>query len=132
MVSMVVKIRKRVKHIMQPAQETFASEILSMIPERMSLELKPLTSDDGDSVRIYRITEDACGKLNNYLLDFYGSISILRENLERFSNTGNREKALETLESIRSVIDRIREVTDSMEKINQDMPFLVEIRRYDE
>ncbi len=132
MVSMVVKIRKRVKHIMQPAQETSASEILSMIPERMSLELKPLTSDDGDSVRIYRITEDACGKLNNYLLDFYGSISILRENLERFSTTGNREKALETLESIRSVIDRIREVTDSMEKINQDMPFLVEIRRYDE
>lgn len=82
-------------------------------------------------MRIYRITEDSCEKLNNYLLDFYGTISILRENLERFSDAGNSKKAIETLESIRSVIDRIREVTDSMEKIVQDMPFLAEIRRYD-
>jgi len=92
------------------------------------LELKPVETDNPDTLRILKQTGQACERLNNYLLDFRETIAILNENLQARAGNGDRAGAGEAEESIAFVRTRVDEVLKDMEAIARDMAFLVELK----
>lgn len=95
---------------------------------RTMIELKPINTDSDETARIYDLTRESCERLNNYLLDFIETIQILTERKSKLSNGGDSGAAGEIDDSIAFVESKITEVTDSMKKIVEWMPALVELK----
>ncbi len=96
--------------------------------EKKKIELRPIESNDPDTVRIYTLTKEACDRLNSYYLDFVETIRILQENRDRALREGDSAKAAEIQESITFVQAKIHEVADSMRTIADEMDSLVELK----
>ncbi|MCP4138235.1 MAG: hypothetical protein GY754_45150 [bacterium] len=90
------------------------------------IKLKDFSSANTDSLRIFSNTQKAVENLNIYAADFFESIAILSENREKSLKKNDHAKAEEITENILFVETKIKEVTESMQKIAAEMPFLVE------
>ncbi|HPB83293.1 MAG TPA: hypothetical protein PK200_14740 [Spirochaetota bacterium] len=95
---------------------------------RTMIELKPIDNDNEETVRIYNLTKESCERLNNYLLDFVETIQILTERKNKLAAGGDFTAVNEVDESIAFVESKISEVTDSMKRIAEWMPALVELK----
>ncbi|MBN1533098.1 MAG: hypothetical protein JXA20_10585 [Spirochaetes bacterium] len=94
---------------------------------RKRIELKPLVRHDPETLRIFNLTREACGRLNSYLMDFFETVKILKEKREAALSADDRDKVREIDESILFVETTISQVTESMEQIARDMPEYVEL-----
>lgn len=93
---------------------------------RRELRLKPLQSDNPDTVRIYDQAREACQRLNTYLFDFIETIAILRENRGKGKTDGTEsEREIDTY--IESVERKIDDIGLQMEGIAKDLSFLVDL-----
>jgi hypothetical protein len=98
---------------------------------RKKIELKPLVKHDPETLRIFNLTREACGRLNSYLMDFFETVKILREKRGAALSAGHQDQVREIDESILFVETTIAEVTGSIEQIARDMPDYVEILEED-
>ena len=91
--------------------------------QKYGLKLKPFSSTNSDSSRIYRMLENSCEGLNSYLADFFETIEILKEKKEKHPS-----ETAEIDESIEFILVKIGQVTASMKSIAEEMPALVELK----
>ena len=88
---------------------------------KYKLVMKPINSDNPETMRIYKMVCDACERFNIYVMDFFETLAILEE---------KKAKGLaddETEKSIESVLSRIEEVSTAMKEIASTMSSLVEL-----
>ncbi len=91
------------------------------------LKLKPLEKADPDSLRIYDITRKTIEDFNGYVADFHETIRILRENQAKPEVMRDGEQTRVIDGDIRYIEDKIEELSRAMQKIAEDMSFLVEV-----
>lgn len=92
---------------------------------RYQLKLKQITGDTHDTARIYEYTRRTVDDFNSYFADFFETIKILRENLEK--PDADKEKKNEISESIKHVELKIDELSAKMNEIADEMPSLIEL-----
>jgi len=92
------------------------------------IELKPIDTDSEETARIFDLTKESCERLNSYLLDFIETIQILSERKNKLAAGGDAAAVTEVDDSITFVESKIAEVTESMKKIAEWMPALVELK----
>lgn len=97
--------------------------------QKPALEIKPVVTDDPDSLRIYELAMNSVKNLNNYIADFFESINIMMENREILLKKGDITKAEEMLSGMDYIEKKIEEVSRSMEAISETMPELVSYRK---
>ncbi len=88
--------------------------------KKYRLILKPIDSDNAETIRIYNNLRESCERLNIYLADFFETVEILNEK----KNSGVDFPGGAEL-NIEFVNGRINEVIKSMEDISQSMNSLV-------
>lgn len=93
------------------------------------LRLKPIDKNDDESMRIYGMTGKTVESFNSYVADFFQTVAILRENIEKAHTTADQEKAAEMREHIEHVERKIDELTEAMQRIADDMSSLVEFEK---
>ena len=89
------------------------------------LEIKPVLTDDPESLRIYELALKSVENLNNYIADFIESIHIMKENRENSLRKKDLERAEKILSDMTFIETKIEEVSRSMEAISAVMPELV-------
>lgn len=97
--------------------------------QKPMLKLKPIDKNDDESVRIFDMTGRTVESFNSYVADFFQTVVILRENLERAHTATDQEKAAEMRAHIDHVERKIAELTEAMQRIADDMPALVEFEK---
>ena len=86
------------------------------------LEIKPVDSENPETLRIYNMVNDACERFNIYVMDFFETLNILEE--KKLDGKGDDE----TEKSIQSVVSRIEEVTAAMKEIAATMSAIAELK----
>lgn len=88
-------------------------------------------ANDPDSLRIYDFTQKTVDGFNNYVADFFETISILKENLEKLGSD-QKEKSNEITGTIKYVENKIDELSAKMQTIAEEMSSLIEIAHHNE
>ena len=86
------------------------------------LEIKPVDSENPETLRIYNMVNDACERFNIYVMDFFETLNILEEKKQNGKSDDETEK------SIQSVVSRIEEVTSAMKEIAASMSAIAELK----
>ena len=94
---------------------------------RKKLILKIMDPVPESTKKIIDMTRGTCESFNSYYLDFFGSIEILKEDQERYTRKGEKEKAAETDQKIRYMQGRIDELYGFMVTISEQMGEYVEL-----
>lgn len=94
---------------------------------RLKLKLKPLAADDPESQRIYKITGKTIEGFNAYVADFYGTISILKEKLDKPGTGKNREEAASIRKDVEYMENKLNELFLTMKNLAEEMSFLVDV-----
>ena len=94
---------------------------------RLKLKLKPLAANDPESQRIYKITSKTIEGFNSYVADFYGTISILKEKLDKPGTGKDPEKADSIRKDIEYMENKLDELFLTMKNLAEEMSFLVDV-----
>jgi prefoldin subunit 5 len=94
------------------------------------LKLKPMDDKDPHSLRIYDLTRKTVDDFNNYISDFFETISILKENLSKLKDDKDEQKKKEISGTIIYVEDKIEELSVRMQAIADEMSSLVEVAHH--
>ena len=86
------------------------------------LEIKPVDSENPETLRIYNMVNDACERFNIYVMDFFETLNILEEKKQIGKSDDETEK------SIQSVVSRIEDVTAAMKEIAASMSAIAELK----
>ena len=92
---------------------------------RYKLNLKEYGFSDPEGARIYDLTKKNVENFNGYVDDFYESVSIIRQNMERHS--GDHDKINALGRDIEFIENKISELSAAMKQMADDMPFLIDL-----
>ena len=97
---------------------------------RYKLKLKPMDDKYLHSLRIYDLTQKTVDDFNNYISDFFETITILKENLADLNDDKDGQKKIEISGTIKYVEDKIEELSGRMQAIADEMSSLVEVAHH--
>lgn len=92
---------------------------------RYKLNLKEYGFSDPEGARIFDLTKKNVENFNGYVDDFYESVSIIRQNMERHNGDHDQIKALG--KDIEYIENKISELSAAMKQMADDMPFLIDL-----